>query len=371
MNDLPQTKCDPNDYISVDCRWFKTLAYLHKKGVRVHIERPRFCDLSALTSSVAVASRCIGRTALSTNSAENGVVIDAIRYQIKIEPEVDQVLIEGDTLELICRFKKLSSRKAHFLNSDLRWAKRDSRGFVTWLSGHRFKQTRAEVKLKNELIIESKFTMQGPSSADSAKYFCSTVNSQNSALTGLNSSEVEFKIMNNKIIMSEIQKADVFCPEKLIQTYKGNYKWPRTYANNIASINCKVNPESSATLQCLSNGEWSNEMGLVQCHFESNLTRQLEALANSKEKVDIDSMLRNFASSLGQVSPFDVIFSQRLLISATKIISRRQVLLFADLLAKLGIACLNQAKALDPFTFSNFFYQVILFKKNKLFFIFI
>ena len=238
------------------------------------------------------------------------------------------------------------------MDSDLRWAVRGPLGLSSWLSTSRARIVRDFYKLRNGLIIESKLVLKTASILDSGKYLCSTFNSLNPNLSGLNSSEVEFKVVNSKFLLNDL-RPEIACPEKMLRTYKGNFKWPRTTANNVARLKCPANSEVWATFECLSDGKWASSARLIECHFDSNLTRHLEALSKTNApSEDIDELLRHFASQLNNINPYDVLFAQRILSLRA---SRRELLLFADLLGKLSIASLNQAKALEPATFSAFF----------------
>ena len=103
LNNLPQINC-MNQFISIDCKWFKTLVYLNKRNITVQIEQPQRCDCNQLSSAHSIVSRCFGGGGHIVKKTNGLFHIDNIQFELKVEPELDQILIDGDTLELGCRF---------------------------------------------------------------------------------------------------------------------------------------------------------------------------------------------------------------------------------------------------------------------------
>lgn len=166
LNDLPQINCQENEktgrIISIDCKWYRTLLYLHKRNISIDFNQnykrdgkqsSSRCSLSSLinnkANNIALVSRCLvtdfdsavttGIIAGSTPTRMNGqhvanqsnvrvYTLDSnVKYEFRIEPDLSQVLIEGDSLELTCRLTKKTSnlphRKHHptWFNSQIKW----------------------------------------------------------------------------------------------------------------------------------------------------------------------------------------------------------------------------------------------------------
>ena len=116
LNDLPQINCNsaiPSRAIQIDCRWFKTLIYLEKRHLEVEITNSLVsdfqCDLKKITSSIPVLSKCLRSFSnnkgthsnadntdnSSTNSTEFIRIDMSNKFELTIEPKLNQLLFEG------------------------------------------------------------------------------------------------------------------------------------------------------------------------------------------------------------------------------------------------------------------------------------
>ncbi len=398
---MPQIHCNDENrdqYLSVDCKWFKTLVYLYRRNLTVHIENPYKCDLNKLSASTLLVSICFGTTGgQNVKNTNNQIIqIENTQFELKLEPELDQILIEGDTLELGCHFRKFSS-KLHkkltlltnnriFLETHLKWflEKNDE---IIEIDANKMGYAKSPLvnifetnhKIKSDIVIESKLLIKGvKSSVNSGKYFCSTFNSHNTKLAYLNTSLVEISILNGNSKTDEIKavkpKNLVYCMESITNTFKGSYKWPRTQAGVKSKQKCSIQDSpyhfKEASLQCQQNGQWEKAPNIEECLFESNLTRYLQALTKLDPKrgivkfssnTSLDDLIHKLVSfQLGEINPFDIIYIQRFLIAhlnstANKVSfsHKSQFIWLNDILSKLP--ALDQAKLVDPFTFATYF----------------
>lgn len=142
MNNLPQINCQQNEksnrIVTIDCKWYRTLLYLHKRNITIDFQQnmsrtSQRCSLASLinnrSNNIALISRCLTDfESPETYPTENlgplsnpekrqnqtrVYVIDNVQYEFKIEPDISQLLIEGDSLELTCR---LTRRALHATN---------------------------------------------------------------------------------------------------------------------------------------------------------------------------------------------------------------------------------------------------------------
>lgn len=214
--------------IRIDCRWFKTLIYLDKRNLTVQVNSsPGTCDVNTLTSSILVMSKCLR----SFNSKENRPhaikPLNRNEIELKIEPELDQLLIEGDTLTLTCRFKKLPDNKktlkqTHiFLKTKLNWFMlQKSSGKSLALKPTQMNSNdkffvsifQAIFKFEEEKIIESKLIIKRTNTGEnSGKYFCSTENSnQMNLYNNLNTSHVDIQVSCIIIVINYWQRSRMY-----------------------------------------------------------------------------------------------------------------------------------------------------------------
>jgi len=371
------------------------------------VNKPHVCDIDKLSSAAtSIVSRCFGgggnQIAKKTTSIFH---IDNIQFEFKLEPELDQVLIEGDTLELGCRFKKVNQLKSHtkhktsetisnlvFLDTHLKWyLNKDNQ--ITEIDTNKFDSKPPYInlfetnhKIKNDLIIESKLLIKGVKSAlNSGKYFCSTLNMRNSKLNNLNTTLVEISTLNrnndNNISEEDLKvkplKKMLYCKEFVTNTYKGSFKWPRTQAGTRSTQKCVIQDphrnNKEASLMCDSNGNWLNTPNIEECQFESNLTRHVQLLTKLDLKtnslklnsnVSLDDLIHKLVSfQIGDYNPYDIIYIQRFLIASFNVTNKNhekswQFIWINDMLAKLS--SLEKAKSLDPLTFSTYFKRCLI-----------
>lgn len=117
LNNLPQIKCNsaiPSRSIQINCRWFKTLIYLEKRKLDVEVNSalPSYqCDLKKITASIPILSKCLHTFSGNNNNkkfnsheseAEDSernstdiIRIENMRFELTIEPKLNQLLFEG------------------------------------------------------------------------------------------------------------------------------------------------------------------------------------------------------------------------------------------------------------------------------------
>ena len=229
-------------------------------------------------------------------------------------------------------------------------------------------------------------------------------------LLTLNTTWIDIKILN-KIELKNIEtinkkeknvknkKNTLYCSEIVTQTYKGVYKWPKTFASNKLTQKCATNSSNFVVFECESNGEWSNVIDMSQCDFKSNLTNYLykltyplagqennnkhESLINLEEFIhnivsiqstDTISKNTNISSLLQKpktdINMYDISFIQRFLIlnlNANKSVNlqskswRHQFIWLNDMLSRLNEFYLRKAShVIDSKAFSSYFFDCLL-----------
>jgi hypothetical protein len=217
LNNLNQINCNTNipkifhgQINQIDCKWYRTLIYLHKRNISVIINEPLYCDLDFLAHSPSTMSRCFNliknghdgivvagpEEAASSSAATKNISSKSYssgdsKFDFKIEPELNQVLIEGDTLELTCRLRKLDNSNIEkqqqfkkrvnlspFYKSNIKWYLNDRHHLtVSTIYYNKENPTQTQIfETKNRFggydIIESKLVVSNTLSAqNSGKFF--------------------------------------------------------------------------------------------------------------------------------------------------------------------------------------------------------
>ena len=260
--------------IPIDCKWYKTLLYLYRRNISIVIEKPTKCSLdhflSANKMSMHIMSKCFSNdlfqltevaekeSSVDKNNSSSSLNVDSTlfeidannKYEFRLDPSLNQILIEGDALELTCRLKKLDTaghlnanfqrlKMSLFYKSQLKWYVNETQ----LLAGERLQIVENKAKLKNsDFLIESKLIVASTAKVKhSGRFRCVAslyVDSSRHA-TLLNSTRVEIQVLGkneltefdqrmatrqqNKApeIRPEPVKLRPYCPELITQTYKG------------------------------------------------------------------------------------------------------------------------------------------------------
>ncbi|CAF0803966.1 unnamed protein product [Brachionus calyciflorus] len=406
LNNLNQINCDQrsntNKLIPIDCKWLRTLLYLYKRNITVIIDKPFKCDINKLVNSVSLMSRCFSDLYNSyrfTDSNQTLISADNSKYEFRIEPELNQILIEGDTLELTCKLKKINllkkfrTKAPNFYKSQIKWFLNDqtqlmiSTIYYTKDSPTQIQIIENKSKFKQDDLIESKLIITNTiSTQHTGRYSCVASLHLNEKKLNINTSKVEIKVLTRHQLNilepnSEEPKAkSSYCPEIITQTYKGIYKWPRTLANSKVTQKC-TGFNSSATyfaiFECQSNGKWSDLMNLSDCLFESNLTKYLFDLNKEKRELNLEDFIKKIISIQSNdngtvkqsLNKYDITFIQNYLVdlinrNMSELIKstswKHEFLFLNDMMSRLNEFYLKQAKLTDFKIFSNYFFDVLL-----------
>lgn len=403
MNNLEQINCDQalnsNKLVSIDCKWLRTILYLFKRNISVIIDKPNTCDASKLVNSVSLMSRCFRDLYNSYRFTETNQTLlstDNSKFEFRIEPELNQILIEGDTLELTCKLKKnmikrLRSKSSNFYKSQIKWFFNDqtqlmiSTIFYTKDTPTQIQILENKSKFKQDDLIESKLVITNTISGQhTGKYSCVASLHLNDKKLNVNTSQVEIKVLTRHQLnvieprIQEIKKKSPYCPEIITQTYKGIFKWPRTLANSKITQKCTGSNSSAFVIfECREDGHWSDFMNLSACFFESNLTKYLFALENSNKEINLEEFIRqiisiqsNHNSSAKQsLNAFDVINVQKYLIelmerNRSEILNsnswKHEFMFLNDMLSKLNEFYLKKAKLTNLKVNGNYFFHVLM-----------
>ena len=223
----------------------------------------------------------------------------------------------------------------------------------------------------------------------------------NSDILTLNTTWIDIKILNkielknidsiNKKEKSFKNKNTLYCSEIVTQTYKGVYKWPKTFASNKLTQKCSTNNTHFVVFECKSNGEWSNLIDLSQCDFNSNLTNYLYKIMDQKKSslINLEEFIRNLVSIQSadnisinsnisnlpkkpktDINMYDISYIQRYLISnlnSNKTVNlqskswRHQFIWLNDMLSLLNEFYLRKAShVIDAKSFSSYFFDGLL-----------
>jgi hypothetical protein len=231
----------------IDCKWYRTLVYLYKRNISVlmndHGTYLNECNLSILAKSPSIMSRCFNtinndhsdsvkeavatedlpQTKNSTAQFQN----EQFKFDFRIEPELNQVLIEGDILELTCKLKRFEQQQntikslkkkntaAQFYKSTIKWFLNERQHLtVSTIYYNKDNPTQIQIfETKNRFgafdIIESKLVIGNTLAAqNSGNYRCVasafSKRKADSERATLNTSWVEIKILN-KIDLKNIE----------------------------------------------------------------------------------------------------------------------------------------------------------------------
>jgi hypothetical protein len=362
----------------INCMWYRTLIYLLKRNVVIEANN---CDLKRLVNNVALISRCSsslketqGSDMPSKKMDNNFKFISAsptrnkiqTAKQIILEPDLSQIIIEGDTIELTCKYKYTMLN-----HSSLKWFMNDKHLTMSSIYHAESNDMPTQVKFmdkKNKLnaMIESKLIIKNAHMANSGVYSCRSSNES------VSSNQVSIKVINKldlnqqkpstslkNIILNEQDL--VYCPQMITKTFKGVYKWPKTMSNRTVKLECVINPSNHSRFDCLPGGKWSSNIDLTECQFESNLTRYLTEISTNEQnkRIDLDQFINNIVSN--QINENDVSLIQKLILqNSDKPEIRQQFIWLNDVLIKLNDFHLNRAQLNDAQTFSAYFFDHVL-----------
>lgn len=404
MNNLDQINCDQalnsNKLVSIDCKWLRTILYLFKRNISVIIDKPKSCDVNKLVNSVSLMSRCFRDLYNSyrfTESNQTLLSTDNSKFEFRIEPELNQILIEGDTLELTCKLKKINllkkfrAKSVNFYKSQIKWFFNDqTQLMISTIYYTKDTPTQIQIienksKFKLDDLIESKLVISNTISGQhTGRYSCVASLHLNEKRLNLNTSQVEIKVLTRHQLnviepsVEETKKKSPYCPEIITQTYKGIFKWPRTLASSKITQKCVgTNASSFAIFECKQDGQWSDYMNLSTCFFESNLTKYLFGLEKSQKEINLEEFIRQIisiqsnhnSSSIQSLNKFDVLNVQKYLIdlmhrNQSAILNsnswKHEFMFLNDMLSKLNEFYLIQAKLTNLQVYGNYFFNVLI-----------
>ena len=352
FSNLNQIKC--NKMIKLDCKWFKTLVYLYKRNVTVILDNiDNKCNVTTIINNLSLMSRCYSDNTnlIKSSSNSNARIIEVDnnnKFEFTIEPDMSQLLFEGDPLELTCRLKRISISNSQ--RNNRKPSNNNIRTSIKWMLNERQQITSSTIYHSKDLntnptntqifetrnnnfkisdsMMESKLLITNSMSLpNSGKYSCMAniiiSNDLNNKKIVLNTSQVDIRVLNknepNLIDSSTSLKTNtnkltttnnidkIYCPEIITQTYKGIYKWPKTMHSTKMTQKCAINLTKSdsnynqASFECMSDGKWSTYIDLTKCPFESNLTRYLENLT-TPAKIITKSRMMTKQSNMSAIS---------------------------------------------------------------------
>lgn len=166
---------------------------------------------------------------------------------LELEPNKNQVVFDGDTLELICKVH-------NDLNLNIKWL---------WLESNP-KTHFKEVKI-NEIESENGLSF--------SKLEITRLNQNH---TGLWKCQLDTSFGNysSAIKITVISKETKYCPRNRTINNKGIYLWPKAIVNYTATVLCETSNQK-ATHFCSPSGKWLN-LNTSQCMFISETTNILE-----------------------------------------------------------------------------------------------
>ncbi len=194
---------------------------------------------------------------------------------LKMEPRQNQLIFEGDPIDLKCRLTK------NYTNYTINWYLNNT--LLTNLPSNHIKIKQNSTY--SELNINSLNSRQ-----HTGTWKCAFQVNGNYKLK----TEIFIQVLTTSTLNDDTKL--IFCPDTVTITSKGVYKWNKTNEiNRTIEQECLLNPEKYTTYDCrLQNdnktANWYN-LNATECDFESNLTRYLNSLLKTTSNISLNFTL--------------------------------------------------------------------------------
>jgi G protein-coupled receptor 125 len=203
---------------------------------------------------------------------------------IEMKPNANQVVFEGDTLNLQCTAPSISDTYDSPMSSKIEW---------TWLD--------SDPKLYfSDITIESHFLQSNGLVASTLR-----ISKLKRNHTGIwNCLLISMQGNHSKGITIVVISDDTeYCPITVSSNNKGTYTWPRTVVNYTATVPCEsLNLSYDVSLQkasyfCSEDGQWEN-LNTSMCSYTSDTTKILEQFSKvNSSLVESAKHFRNYTST--------------------------------------------------------------------------
>nr|QVK45648.1 G protein-coupled receptor [Proales similis] len=307
----------------LDCEWYRSLLFLHKRNVSIHVD---MCSVKeAVIENVRLLVDCSEALNVSTVATPEDE---------RLLPYENQILIEGDQLELVCITK----------GAQVEWRK-DGEPVGAWANINEHVNRQKEVGTKLQLSNLTVF--------DSGQYECVANES-----VPIRTFQIQVLSLDELTSIPNSTQAPK-CPSILANTYRGLFEWKQILAGQSAFLNCTVNPDYQAVLECLPDGEWSPLIDLKSCEFKSNLSRYISHLMDTNESIDLERLFRLISVRQNEngIDERDLTLLQRLIIEKQNEYALRWL---NDIVSNLNSVTMERAQQLEPAIFSLYFFDYII-----------
>ncbi|KAK7870368.1 hypothetical protein R5R35_000539 [Gryllus longicercus] len=212
-------------------------------------------------------------------STEHGVLCDlslgSSGQQLELKPAHNQVVFEGDPLQLRCSVPSIFENR-----NEVR---------LTWLWGSQdalsaFEEIEIEDQYYSDRgLIESSLTIKHLLQEHSGQWFCQLTS--------------EYGNHTQAIRVIVISDKTQYCPQKETVTNKGRFLWPKTVVGFTVELPCKPQePGVATTLKaqytCSSEGNW-DYLNTSVCPYTSETTKILEQFSHVNLSISTEAILKS------------------------------------------------------------------------------
>ncbi|XP_068912534.1 adhesion G protein-coupled receptor A3 isoform X2 [Tenebrio molitor] len=300
LSNLERLKLNQNQISTVGLGTFDPLVSLKQLDIS---SNPLTCDCSLLWLldwSQKESVKLVSNPTCNTPSPFKGLLLRKLKIGVDInckspalnkgfpiiemKPNANQVVFEGDTLNLQCTAPSISDTYDSPMSSKIEW---------TWLD--------SDPKLYfSDITIESHFLQSNGLVASTLR-----ISKLKRNHTGIwNCLLISMQGNHSKGITIVVISDDTeYCPITVSSNNKGTYTWPRTVVNYTATIPCEsLNLSYDVSLQkasyfCSEDGQWEN-LNTSMCSYTSDTTKILEQFSKvNSSLVESAKHFRNYTST--------------------------------------------------------------------------
>lgn len=219
---------------------------------------------------------------------------------LELQPSHDQVVFEGDSLQLRCRAPSITQDRGVT--------------FITWIKeSTTTSNTNSLIEssmLQESGLVESSLDIQHLSQEHSGQWNCILVSDQGN--------------QTQAITLIVISKETKYCPQTVTSNNKGVYIWPKTVVGHTVVVDCQgeqikghgTGPQQ-AHHNCTIDGQW-DALDTSACPYTSHITNVLEQFSKANLSLPKTGILesarrlRNFTGDSRQLKDkMDIVFISR------------------------------------------------------------
>ncbi|CAH0552940.1 unnamed protein product [Brassicogethes aeneus] len=264
--------------LNCDCGLLWLLDWTAKKGVKL-ISNP-ICNSPPEFNDIPLRKIKVGEDIHCKSPIENNGF-----PMLEMRPSENQVVFEGDKLQLQCRIPLILDSFDSDLDSKIEWK---------WLDSDPKKYFNDIIYEKQQLPREglsiSILTIKRLKQNHTGIWNCQFLTNR-----GNHSKEITVVVISNNT---------KYCPMTVSTNNKGTYNWPRTLVNYTVTIPCEslnLNydvKQQKASYSCSKQGEWK-DLNTSYCSYISDTTKILEQFSKVNSSIlESAKHFRNYTSNL-------------------------------------------------------------------------